>query len=257
MPTRAHAPAQLLVLAALAAFSACTDGGVQGSATGNVIISVPTGGQNPAGTGLLIGPLTVASGIVPAYPSNPYFTDYGAFVAIADATSPTGHSLRGTYTSGSEYDKCLYALLSSSYSKLYARMLYRVDSNWPTDGTKKVLQFRKGFDQIYSILDIESGKWHLFNALTGQWIAANAHSAYDPGNLRGQWVDLAYMVEAVDASHMRHRIWVNGSLEIDVTLSGTTFAPSVVMFGGVFNSPAGNDTDWMVNNAVYTGAQGY
>jgi hypothetical protein len=29
------------------------------------------------------------------------------------------------------------------------------------------------------------------------------------------------------------------------------------MFGGVFNSPAGNDTDWLVNNAVYTGAQGY
>jgi uncharacterized protein YjdB len=234
-----------------------TDGGVQGSATVNVSISVPSGGQNPAGTGLLIGPLTVASGIVPAPSATPYFTDYGQFTAIADATSPTGHSLRGTYNSGSEYDRCLYADLGSSHSKLYARMLYKVDSNWPTGGTKKVLQFRQGFNQLYSILDIEGGKWHLFNALTGNWIGSNAHAAYDPGNLKNQWVDLGYLIEAVDGSHMRHRIWVNGSLEIDVTVSGSTFAPSVVMFGGVFNSPAGNDTDWLVNNAVYTGAQGY
>jgi hypothetical protein len=204
---------------------------------------------------LLIGPLTAQNGISPSSPSSPYFTDYGAFSVISDATSPTRHSLRGTYTAGSEHDKTLYAVLGKSYSKLYSRMLYKVDANWPTGGTKKVLQYRQGFDKLYSILDIEGGKWHLFNALTGNWIAANSHAAYDPGGLRGQWVDLAYMIEVVDGSHMRHRVWVNGSLEIDATVAGATFSPSTVMFGGVFNSPAGNDSDWMVNNAVYTGIQ--
>jgi hypothetical protein len=183
----------------------------------------------------------------------------GAYIT-ADATARGGYSVRKDWTGGSHDGSTIWANFASTRTA-YARWRFKYDTRFDTDGIFKMIRFHApNLGTMNGTLLIQWGRfvwaWDTFSS----GVYHNVGPEITPASLAGGWHWYEIMNDiSVDGSP-RVRMWIDGQLKMDATLSSTA-ATNGLSFGtiqwtGTYNSPAATATSWLDDVAVSTSCIG-
>ncbi len=183
----------------------------------------------------------------------------GAYIT-ADATARGGYSVRKDWTGGSHDGSTIWANFASTRT-VYARWRFKYDTRFDTDGIFKMIRFHApNLGTMNGTLLIQWGRfvwaWDTFSS----GVYHNVGAEITPASLAGGWHWYEIMNDiSVDGSP-RVRMWIDGQLKMDATLSSTA-ATNGLSFGtiqwtGTYNSPAATATSWLDDVAVSTSCIG-
>jgi hypothetical protein len=183
----------------------------------------------------------------------------GAYIT-ADATARGGYSVRKDWTGGSHDGSTIWAHFTSTRT-VYTRWRFKYDTRFDTDGIFKMIRFHApNMGTMNGTLLIQWGRfvwaWDTFSSGVYQ----NVGTEVTPASLAGGWHWYEIMNDISVNGSPRVRMWIDGVLKMDATLSSTA-ATNGLSFGtlqltGTYNSPAATATSWLDDVAISTSCIG-